>query len=50
MSEQANNETQPNASSMKKLSNIDVSEFIVANNIRSDRELMVIAKTRHSEG
>ena len=50
MSVQANNENQPSASNTKKLSNVDVSEFIVANNIRSDRELMVVAKTRHSEG
>ena len=50
MSVQSNNETQPSASQAKKLSNLDVSEFIVANNVRSDKELMIVAKTRHSEG
>ncbi|CAB4002475.1 hypothetical protein DSY43_02735, partial [Paramuricea clavata] len=43
-------ENLPSSSKPKKLSNIDVSEFIVANDIRSDSELMVVAKTRHSEG
>ena len=43
-------ENQPSVSKTKRLLNIDVSEFIVANNIRSESELMVVAKTRHSEG
>ena len=34
----------------KKLSNIEVSEFILANGIKSDRELMAVAKRRHAEG
>ena len=44
------NENQPSASKPKKLYNIDVSEFTVANNIRSESELMVVAKARHREG
>ena len=43
------NENQPSASKPKKLYNIVVSEFILANNIRSESELMV-AKARHREG
>ena len=44
------NENQPSASKPRKLCNIDVSESIVANNIRSESELMVVAKARHREG
>ena len=44
------NENQPSASKPKNLYNIDVSKFILANNIRSESELMVVAKARHREG
>ena len=34
----------------KKLTNVDVSEFLVSNNIRDQTKLMAIAKDRHSAG
>jgi hypothetical protein len=40
----------PSSSQPKKLSSLEVSEFIVANDIRNDSELMAVAKSRHSEG
>ena len=43
------NENQPSASKPKKLCNIDVSEFIAANNIRNESELVVVAKACHRE-
>ena len=34
----------------KKLTNVDVSEFLLSNNIRDQTKLMAIAKDRHSAG
>jgi hypothetical protein len=47
---EVNENVAESTSKPKKLSNTDVSEFIVANGIRSDNELMAVAKSRHCEG
>ena len=41
---------QTSTSEPKKLTNVDVSEFLVSNNIRDQTKLMAIAKDRHSAG
>ena len=47
---EVNENVAESSSKAKKLSNMDISEFIVANGIRSDNELMAVAKSRYCEG
>ena len=46
------NQRQQSASTgkAKRLSNIEVAEFMIQNNIRDETQLMTIAKQRHAEG
>ena len=55
LSSSVSNETAPkicqtSTSKPKKLTNVDVSKFLVSNNIRDQTKLMAIANDRHSAG
>ena len=42
--------TKPKVSKPKRLSNTDIAEFLIKNNLKTENELMVVAKKRHDDG